>query len=84
MKDYFIRKFNNNTVEFEREFINEKDIWYSLTLRIEGKNLKYRMHNNKNSTKTWRIMGNRVPLSVLQMEEDFNDVIGKNEGLFMK
>ncbi|MEJ7678035.1 MAG: hypothetical protein WKG06_09260 [Segetibacter sp.] len=84
MKDYFIGKFNNNTVEFEREFINEKDIWYSLSLGVEGKKLKYRMHNNKNSARTWKIMGNRVPFKLLQMEEDFNDVIGKNEGLFIK
>lgn len=80
MKDYFIEKFNNNRVEFEREFINEKDIWYSLTLQIDGKNLRYRMHNSKNSTTTWKIMGNRVPFNVLQLEKDFNDVIIKNEG----
>ena len=80
MKDYFIRKFNNNTVEFEREYINENDIWYSLTLGIDGKKLKYRMHNNKNAKETWRIMGNRIPVDVLKLEIEFNDVISKNEG----
>jgi len=79
MKDYFIGKFNNNNVvEFAREYINEKDIWYVLTLGIEGKPSKLRMHNNKIGV--WRIMGTRIPRSVLKLEEEFNEVIRKNEG----
>ena len=80
MKDYFIGKFNSETVEFQREYINERDIWYSLTLGVEGKLLKYRMHNNKNARETWKIMGDRIPVNVLKLEIKFNDFISRNEG----
>jgi hypothetical protein len=79
MKDYFVGNFNNNIVEFTREYTNENDIWYMVTLGVEGKQLKLRMHNNKIGI--WRIMGNRVPHTVLRMEEQFNEVIRRNEGL---
>ncbi len=79
MKDYFIKTFNNNVVEFAREYINEKDIWYRVTLGTEGKQLKLRMHNDK--TGLWKIMGNRIPYTLLKLEDDFNEVICKNEGL---
>lgn len=79
MKDYFVRNFNNNTVEFTREYTNENDIWYVVTLGVEGKQLKLRMHNNKIGI--WSIMGNRVPYTILKLEAEFNEVIRKNEGL---
>lgn len=78
MKDYFICQFKDERVQFTREYINAKDIWYLLTIGIEKKEIKLRMHNNKEGI--WKIMGNRIPNSLLRMEEDFNEVICKNEG----
>ncbi len=77
MKDYFISRFKDENVQFTREYTNAKDIWYRLTIGIEKKEIKLRMHNNKEGI--WKIMGNRIPNSLLRMEEDFNDLICKNE-----
>ena len=77
MKDYFIKKFKNDNVEFTREYVNDKDIWYQLTMENEGKQLKFRMHNKEEGT--WRIMGSRIPYNLLKLEEDFNELISKNE-----
>ena len=78
MKDYFISQFKHQSVQFTREYLNAKDIWYLVTIGLERNEIKLRMHNNKEGI--WKIMGNRVPSSLLKMEEDFNEVICKNEG----
>lgn len=77
MKDYFFKKFKQDTVEFTREYINEKDIWYTLAVGLKGEQLKCRMHNNNRGI--WKIMGNRIPIIFLKFEEDFNEAILKNE-----
>lgn len=78
MKDYFISQFKHENVQFKREYSNAKDIWYQLIIEIERKETNLRMHNNKEGV--WKIMGHRIPDSLLKMEEDFNEVICKNEG----
>ncbi len=77
MKDFFISQFKHESVQFTREYISAKDIWYLLTIGIEKKEIKLRMHNNKEGS--WKIMGKRIPDSLLRMEEDFNELICKNE-----
>ncbi len=53
MKDYFISQFKEERAQLTREYINAKDIWYLNTIGIEKKEIKLRMHNNKE--RIWKL-----------------------------
>ena len=77
MKEYFVIKYALYQVEFFRDYISSKDIWYDIAIDKAGVNTKYRMHNNNN--RIWKIAGTRTPPFVLKLEEDFSEAIGRNE-----
>ena len=77
MKDYFIKKYALVEVEFFRDYVSGKDIWYDIAINKEGTNTKYRMHNN--ADRTWKLTGNRTPPFLLRLEEELNEAICKNE-----
>ncbi|WP_018611220.1 hypothetical protein [Segetibacter koreensis] len=77
IKEYFIKKVGLYDVEFFRDYINIKDTWYDVAVKVEGKDIKCRMHKNKDQA--WRIVGNRLPYVLLKLEEEFSEAIGKNE-----
>ena len=77
MQDYFIKKYQLYDVEFLRDYINSKDIWYSLVVTRGDESIRCKMHNNNN--RIWKITGSRISPLLLRLQEDFNEAIGKNE-----
>ena len=56
MKGYFIKKFKDKTLEFRREYRNEKDIWYLLATGLKENQLKFRMHNENKNMELWELV----------------------------
>lgn len=77
MKAFFLKTFRGYQFEFKRVLSSSIDTWYHISVRIDDKDVKYRMHNNKEGM--WKITAERLPLWLYALEMEFNDAIQINE-----
>jgi hypothetical protein len=78
MKEFFLATFRGDRYEFTRVTTTAFDVWYHIRM-TEQNDIQYRMHGNKEGN--WKITTKRIPTALLALENDFGEIISRNENL---
>lgn len=77
MKIFFIKTFRGREFEFTRVLTSPFDPWYHISVTLDNKLVKYRMHiNNKGE---WKITVERLPSLLYTLEAEFSELLTMNE-----
>ena len=77
MKEFLARTFRGYHFEFTRVPSSGFDSWYHILVRLDNKQIKFRMHSNK--TGDWKITEGRLPALLYSLEPEFAELIQLNE-----
>lgn len=77
MKDFMARTFRGRQFQFQRVFVSSIDTWYHISVTLDNKAIKFRMHLNKKGD--WKITEERLPSLLYSLEGEFEELIQLNE-----